>query len=74
MSGRVETALKLVESLEAARAKAEAIEDVEKRAAAYCDDVKPYFDKVRAEIDALELAMPSDLWPVPKYREMLFLM
>ena len=28
----------------------------------------------RAEVDALELLMPAATWPLPKYREMLFLM
>ncbi len=74
VSDRVEGVLKNVEVLEALRAKAEAIEDVEKRAFSFCDDVKPLFEKIRADVDALELLLPADLWPVPKYREMLFLM
>jgi glutamine synthetase len=74
LAEKTEAVLEGVEELEAARLKAEAVEDVEKKAAAYCDAVKPHFEKVRAEVDALELLMPSDSWPVPKYREMLFLM
>lgn len=74
VSDRVEGVLKNVEILESLRAKAEAIEDVEKRAFAFCNEVKPLFEKIRADVDALELMLPSDLWPVPKYREMLFLM
>jgi glutamine synthetase len=74
ISDRVEGVLKNVEILEMARAKAEALEDVEKRAFAFCGEVKPLFEKIRADVDALELMLPSDLWPVPKYREMLFLM
>ena len=74
VSDRVEGVLKNVEVLEKLRAKAEVIEDVEKRAFAFCDEVKPLFEKIRADVDALELMLPSDLWPVPKYREMLFLM
>ncbi len=49
-------------------------EDVEKRAFAFCNEVKPLFEKIRSDVDALELMLPSDMWPVPKYREMLFLM
>jgi len=71
---KTDAALEAVESLDEARASAEALEDVEKKAAAYCEKVKPWFEKVRAEIDALELLMPAASWPVPKYREMLFLM
>jgi glutamine synthetase len=74
VSARVESALNGVESLQEAREAADALEDVEKKAAAYCDKVKPYFEKIRADIDSLELILPADAWPVPKYREMLFLM
>jgi glutamine synthetase len=74
ISKKLEAALEAVESLGEARAEADAIEDVEAKAAAYCDKVKPYFEKVRSQIDALELCLPAAAWPVPKYREMLFLM
>ena len=71
---KVEAALEGVEELNAARQKADAVSDVEKKAAAYCEDVKPLFETIRAQVDALELLMPAVSWPVPKYREMLFLM
>ncbi len=71
---KVEKTLTAVEGLKAELAKAEAVADVEKRAFAYCDKVKPYFETIRAEVDALELLMPAASWPLPKYREMLFLM
>lgn len=74
ISEKVERALTGVDELQAALAKADAEADVEKKAFAYCDKVKPYFDKVRVEIDGLELLMPASTWPLPKYREMLFLM
>ncbi len=71
---KVEKTLTGVEGLKAELAKADALSDVEKKAVAYCDKVKPYFETIRAEVDALELLMPAATWPVPKYREMLFLM
>jgi glutamine synthetase len=74
VSEKVERALVGVDELTAALAKADAEADVEKKAAAYCEKVKPYFDKIRVEIDGLELLMPAATWPLPKYREMLFLM
>jgi glutamine synthetase len=74
VSEKVERALTAVDGLQAALAAADAEGDVEKKAAAYCDKVKPYFDKIRVEIDGLELLMPAATWPLPKYREMLFLM
>lgn len=50
------------------------IEDTYKKAIAYCDDVRgKYFDKIRYSVDKLELFVDSEAWPLPKYREMLFL-
>lgn len=37
------------------------------------DKVIPAMDGVRAEADALERMLPDDLWPLPKYSEMLFI-
>ncbi len=50
------------------------IEDVEERALAYCDDIKvKYFERIRYAVDKLELYVDSEEWPLPKYRELLFL-
>ncbi|APG60176.1 glutamine synthetase III [Christiangramia salexigens] len=55
-----------------ARKVANKLEDVEKKAFAYCDDVKPYFDEIRYHCDKLELLVDDELWPLAKYRELLF--
>ncbi|AVR45674.1 glutamine synthetase type III [Christiangramia fulva] len=55
-----------------ARKVANKIEEVEERAFAYCDDVKPYFDEIRYHCDKLELLIDDELWPLTKYRELLF--
>lgn len=62
-----------VEAMIAARKKANDVEDMHKRANMYCNKVKTYFDKVRYHADKLELIIDDKLWPLPKYREMLFL-
>ncbi len=54
------------------RKKANTLEDMEKRAFAYCDKVKPYFDVIRYHCDKLELLVDDELWPLAKYRELLF--
>lgn len=54
------------------RKKANIIEDSEKRALAYCEKVKPYFETIRYHCDKLELEVDDELWPLTKYREMLF--
>ena len=54
------------------RKKANKTLDEEKKAFLYCDKVKPYFEKIRYHCDKLELMIDDELWPLVKYREMLF--
>lgn len=54
------------------RKKANKLVDAEKRAFAYCDNVKPYFEEIRYHCDKLELLVDDELWPLTKYRELLF--
>jgi glutamine synthetase len=54
------------------RKKANVMSDAEKKAVAYCQKVKPYFDEIRYHCDKLELLVDDELWPLVKYREMLF--
>ena len=50
------------------------IVDTDKRALAYCDDIKEkYFSKLRRAVDKLELLVDDKDWPLVKYRELLFL-
>ena len=46
--------------------------DGQKAADAYCNKVKPYFDEIRYHCDKLELMIDDELWPLTKYRELLF--
>ena len=62
-----------VEAMIEARKSANNETDMHKRAAMYCDVVKPYFDKIRYHADKLELIVDDKQWPLPKYRELLFL-
>ena len=54
------------------RKKANKVESAEKRAKLYCDRVKPYFEEIRYSCDKLELLIDDELWPLTKYRELLF--
>jgi glutamine synthetase len=48
--------------------------DTATRAIAYHDDIKEkYFDKIRKSVDLLELIVDDEDWPLPKYRELLFI-
>ena len=42
------------------------------RAGAYSSTVRPYLEKIRYHIDKLELLVDDEIWPLPKYRELLF--
>ena len=64
---------KQVEALVDARKVANKIEDEHEKAIAYHDTVAPKLDTVRRQIDKLELLVDDALWPLPKYREMLFI-
>ncbi|SKB65499.1 glutamine synthetase [Salegentibacter holothuriorum] len=61
-----------VKAMIEARKVANKIDDAEKRAFSYCDEVKPYFDEIRYHCDKLELLVDDELWPLTKYRELLF--
>jgi glutamine synthetase len=54
------------------RKKANVIEDSYKKALAYEKNVKPYLESIRYHIDKLELIVDDEIWPLPKYRELLF--
>ena len=55
-----------------ARKKANAVEDMAERAHLYSTEVKDLMDKVRYSADHLEMLVDDELWPLPKYRELLF--
>ena len=54
------------------RKKANAMDDAEACAFAYCNQVKPLFEEIRYHCDKLELLVDDELWPLVKYRELLF--
>ena len=61
-----------VERLIDARRVANRIENVLEKANAYHDNVAPLLESIRYHVDKLELIVDDELWPLPKYREMLF--
>jgi len=62
-----------VEELVNARKQANKIDDEHQKAIAYHDEVEPKLDEIRYQIDKLELIVDDALWPLPKYRELLFI-
>jgi glutamine synthetase len=63
---------KLVTEMIEERKKANVIEGTVEKALAYEKNVRPYLDKIRYHIDKLELTVDNEIWPLPKYRELLF--
>ncbi|HEY1008743.1 MAG: glutamine synthetase III [Daejeonella sp.] len=55
------------------RKKANNIEDVRDKAIAYDENVKSYFDPIRYHVDKLEQLVDDAKWPLPKFRELLFI-
>lgn len=62
-----------VDAMVEARKLANKIECEREKAIAYSETVLPYFSPIRANADELELIVDDELWPLPKYREMLFI-
>ena len=61
-----------VDQLVEVRKKANRITDISERAKVYSKDVKDMMDKVRIGADNLEMLIDDEMWPLPKYRELLF--
>ncbi len=72
ISGYVNKLHLYVHDLVEARKVANVIEDIPQKSEAYYSTVFPYMDKIRTVVDKLEMVIDDELWPLPKYREMLF--
>jgi glutamine synthetase len=55
------------------RRKANVIDDIHKKARQYSEKVKPYLEEIRYQVDHLEMIVDDEIWPLPKYRELLFI-
>lgn len=72
ISGHIAGIKTKVDAMIEERKKANKMTDSFKSAKAYCDNVKPYFDEIRYHCDKLEMMVSDEMWPLPKYRELLF--
>ena len=64
---------RLVRDMIEARKVANRVENQRQRAILYHDTVEIFFDQIRTHIDKLEEVIDDQLWPLPKYRELLFI-
>jgi glutamine synthetase len=72
ISGHISSLKKLTDEMIDRRTAVNKIENAEKKSLGYCEKVVPLFEKIRNHADQLELIVADDLWPLPKYRELLF--
>jgi len=72
ISDHITAVKKMVNEMVEERKKANVIQDSYKKAIAYEKHVKPYINEIRVRIDKLELIVDNEIWPLPKYRELLF--
>jgi glutamine synthetase len=73
IQSRVATLQRLVADMIEARKVANRIEDQREKAIKYHDTVAIYFDEIRSHIDRMEEVIDDELWPLPKYRELMFI-
>jgi glutamine synthetase len=72
ISDHISAIKRLVNEMVEERRKANIINGVFEKAIAYEKNVKPYLEEIRDHIDKLELIVDNEMWPLPKYRELLF--
>ena len=73
ISGHMAKIQTLTEKMVDARKVANKIENEREKAVAYHDTVAVMFDEIRYHIDKLEEVIDNEMWPLPKYRELLFI-
>jgi glutamine synthetase len=72
ISGHIEAIHAKVEQMINTRKKVNNLKDAVKKAEMYCNEVKPFFEDIRYHCDKLELMIDDEIWPLTKYRELLF--
>ncbi|MFT4737074.1 MAG: glutamine synthetase [Cyclobacteriaceae bacterium] len=74
ISSHLNTVASIVDEMVDARKRINGIEDSKQKAVAYSDEIKEkFFEPLRYAVDKLELLVDDELWPLVKYRELLFL-
>jgi len=71
-SSLLASSYKNLAKLESAVTKTQTIDDVVKKAESYRDKVVTAMQDLRKDVDALEMIVPRDMWPVPDYTDLLF--
>ncbi|HEX5742703.1 MAG TPA: glutamine synthetase III [Flavobacteriaceae bacterium] len=72
ISGHISQINSKITAMVEARKKANKITDAEEKSFAYCELVRPFIEEIRYHCDKLEVLIDDELWPMAKYRELLF--
>lgn len=72
ISERISVIISAKEEMIETRKRLNKIEDVREKAMKYREEVYPFLEKIRYQCDKLEIIIDDEIWPLPKYREMLF--
>jgi glutamine synthetase len=72
VAGLADGLVDAIGALEHAQHAAHEAASVQDEARVFCDQVIPAQDALRSVADELEMLVADDLWPLPKYRELLF--
>ena len=73
ISSDISSAEGYVEELDKLEEKLSSMEEGREVAVIYHDDVVPMLEKIRKHVDSLEMMVDDQMWPLPKYRELLFI-
>jgi glutamine synthetase len=73
ISEHISIVRQLVAEMVEKRKKTNKVEDTIEKAELYNTEILPFFEKIRYHVDKLELLVDDELWPLPKYRELLFI-
>lgn len=73
ISQHIESIFALSKQIELTLQEADSIHDEYKKALVLAKEIKPKIEDIRASVDSLETVVSDNLWPFPKYRELLFI-
>ncbi|MBP1629708.1 MAG: L-glutamine synthetase [Bacteroidetes bacterium] len=72
ISEHVSSIKAMVKQMTEERKIANRIEEIKEKSFEYEKNVNPYLESIREHVDALEMEIDNEIWPLPKYRELLF--
>ena len=73
ISEDISSAESYVDQLDELEQKISKMEMGRDEAVAYHDEIAPMLEKIRKHVDSLEMTVDDQMWPLPKYRELLFI-